>query len=91
MPIPNIPGGHQPAPIFGTTSNIQSTMLSFGFSMASLALFSEPPPFAAILTSTLLPSTNSTCVMAGVLSLVLARLPAGSETIEARNLFSGNM
>ena len=90
MPIPNMPGGHQPAPIWGTTSNIQSTILSLGLSMVSLALFSEPPPFAAILTSTLSPTTNEICTTAGVLSLVLARFPAGSFTIEARNLFSGS-
>ncbi len=58
--------------------------------MTNLALFSEPPPFAAILTSTLSPATSETCTTAGVLSLVLARFPAGSVTIEARNLFSGN-
>ena len=91
MPIPNMPGGHQPAPIWGTTSKIQSTMLSFGLSIASLALFSEPPPLAAICTSTLSPATKDTCTTAGVLSLVLPRFPAGSLTIEARNLFSGNI
>ena len=90
IPIPSMPGGHQPAPILGTTSKIQSTILSFGLSIASLALFSEPPPFAAILTSTLSPATRETCTIAGVLSLVLARFPAGSFTIDARNLFSGN-
>jgi len=74
----------------GTTSNIQSTMLSLGLSMASFALFSLPPPLAAMLTSTLSPATSSTCTTAGVLSLVFARLPAGSLTIEARSLFSGN-
>ena len=57
--------------------------------MASLALFSEPPPLAAMLISTLSPATMDTCTTAGVLSLVLPRLPAGSLTIEALSLFSG--
>ncbi len=90
IPIPSNPGGHQPAPIWGTTSNIQSTILSLGLSIASLALFSEPPPFAAMHTSILSPITNETCTTAGVLSLVFARLPAGSVTIDARSLFSGS-
>src|SRR5699024_2228110 len=43
-PMPKIPGGHQPAPIFGTVSNTQSTKESLGFNIAKCALFSEPPP-----------------------------------------------
>ena len=91
MPTPKTPGGHQPAPMSCTTLKIQSTMLSDGLSIASFALFSDPPPLAAIFTSTLLPGTKRTCTTAGVLSLVLARLPAGSDTIEALRGFSGNI
>ncbi len=58
IPIPSIPGGHQPAPIVGTVLSTQSTIESDGFSMASLDLFSEPPPFAATVISTLLPGTS---------------------------------
>ncbi len=90
MPMPNMPGGHQPAPIWGTTFNTQSTILSLGFNIANFALFSEPPPLAATVTSTLSPVTKETCTTAGVLSPVLARLPAGLFTIEALSLFSGN-
>ncbi len=60
MPIPSRPGGHQPAPIRGTVSTTHSTMSSDGLSIASFALFSEPAPFAASLTSTESPGT--TCV-----------------------------
>ena len=59
MPMPRMPGGHQPAPILGTVSSTQSTMLSEGFSAANLDLFSEPPPLAARMISTLLPGTIS--------------------------------
>ena len=48
MPMPSMPGGHQPAPIVGTVLTTQSTIESDGFSIASLDLFSEPPPLAAI-------------------------------------------
>ena len=58
MPIPNIPGGHHPAPIVGRVLATQSTMLSEGFSIASFDLFSEPPPLAAICTLTVLPGAN---------------------------------
>ena len=47
-PMPIIPGGHHPAPIFEIVVKIQSTKLSLGFSTINLALFSEPAPLAAI-------------------------------------------
>ena len=89
IPIPKIPGGHQPAPIVGTVLSTQSTILSEGFSITNLDFASEPPPLAAISTSTLSPKTNSMCTTAGVLSWVLMRLPAGSLRIEARRTLSG--
>jgi hypothetical protein len=52
MPMPSIPGGHQPAPMVGTVLRTQSTMESDGLSMANLDLASEPPPLAATVTST---------------------------------------
>ncbi len=58
IPIPSIPGGHQPAPIVGTVLITQSTIESDGLSIASLDLFSEPPPLAATVISTLLPGTS---------------------------------
>ena len=67
----------------------QSTMLSFGSSIANFDLFSEPPPFAATITSTVSPGTSSTCTTAGVLSPVFLRAPSGSVRIEARSLLSG--
>jgi hypothetical protein len=57
--------------------------------MANIDLFSDPPPFAATVISTLLPGTNAVWITAGVLSRVLPRLNAGSLTMEARNLLSG--
>lgn len=51
MPSPRTPGGHQPAPMAGTVFNTQSTMLSDGFNITNLDLFSEPPPLAATATS----------------------------------------
>ena len=59
MPMPSMPGGHQPAPIVGTVFSTQSTIESDGFSITNFDLFSEPPPFAAIFTSTVLPGTSS--------------------------------
>ena len=59
MPIPSMPGGHQPAPIVGTVFRTQSTIESDGFSIVNLDLFSEPPPFAASFTSTVSPGTRS--------------------------------
>ena len=72
-PMPSMPGGHQPAPISGTVSSTQSTIESDGFSIANVALFSEPPPFAATVTSTLSPGNeldvhDGRRVVAGVLS-----------------------
>ncbi|MNR34799.1 hypothetical protein D3C85_1526010 [compost metagenome] len=57
MPMPSMPGGHQPAPMVGTVFSTQSTMESDGLSMAIFDLFSEPPPLAATSTSTVLPGT----------------------------------
>ena len=59
IPIPSIPGGHQPAPIVGTVFKTQSTMLSDGFNITIFDLFSEPPPLAATSNSTLSPGTIS--------------------------------
>ncbi len=59
MPMPSIPGGHQPAPIVGTVFTTQSTIESDGFNITNFDLFSEPPPFAAIFTSTVFPGTMS--------------------------------
>ena len=83
-----MPGGHQPAPISGTVSSTQSTIESEGFSIVSIDLFSEPPPLAATVTSTVLPATSSTCTTAGVLSPVFRRVKRGSATIEGRSRFS---
>ena len=55
----SMPGGHHPAPIVGTVFSTHSTMESDGLSMVNFDLFSEPPPLAAILMSTVLPGTRS--------------------------------
>ena len=89
IPTPSIPGGHQPAPISGTISSTQSATESEGFSIANRDLFSDPPPFAATVISRRSPCTNSVWITAGVLSRVLPRANAGSDTIEARSLLSG--
>ena len=57
MPMPSMPGGHQPAPMVGTVLSTQSTIESDGLSMANLDLASEPPPLAATITSTVSPGT----------------------------------
>ena len=57
IPTPRMPGGHQPAPIRGTASTIQSATESEGFSMANMAFASLPPPLAATSTSSLSPRT----------------------------------
>ena len=90
MPMPSIPGGHQPAPMSGTVLRTQSTIESLGLSIANLDLFSDPPPLAASFTPTVSPGTSSVCTTAGVLSRVFRRANAGSATIEARRTFSGN-
>ncbi len=59
MPMPRMPGGHQPAPMVGTVFSTQSTIESDGLSIAILDLFSEPPPLAAQMTSTSSPATTS--------------------------------
>ena len=58
MPMPSMPGGHQPAPMVGTVFITQSTRESLGLSMTNLDLFSLPPPLAATWTSTVLPGTT---------------------------------
>ena len=90
-PIPSMPGGHQPAPIVGTVFITQSTIESDGFSITNLDLFSEPPPLAATLTSSLSPGTSSTCTTAGVLSRVFLRANSGSSTTDARSVLSGSV
>jgi len=89
MPMPSMPGGHQPAPINGTVFTTQSRIESLGLSMANLALFSLPPPLAETMISTWSPGTSSMWTTAGVLSRVFTRVKAGSATMEARSLFSG--
>ena len=89
MPMPRIPGGHQPAPMVGTVLSTQSTMESDGFSMANFDLASEPPPLAATMTSSLSPGTMVMLTTAGVLSFVFLRAPAGSASTLARSLLSG--
>ncbi len=86
-----MPGGHQPAPIFGTVASTQSTTESDGFSILNIALFSEPPPLAATVTSTVLPGTSSTWTTAGVLSPVFFRANSGSATMDGRSRLSGSM
>ena len=58
MPTPSSPGGHQPAPIVGTTSSTQSATESEGFSIANFAFASLPAPFAATSTDSLSPGTT---------------------------------
>ena len=58
MPMPSMPGGHQPAPIVGTVFSTQSTIESDGLSIANFDFASEPPPLAATITSTVLPGTT---------------------------------
>ena len=89
MPMPNMPGGHQPAPMVGTVLRTQSTTLSLGFSMIILDLFSLPPPLAATMMSKVLPGTICVKITAGVLSLVFLRANCGSSTTEARKVLSG--
>ena len=89
MPMPSMPGGHQPAPIVGTVFSTQSTIESDGLSIANLDLASEPPPLAATITSSLSPGTIFMLTTAGVLSFVFVRLPAGSASTLARSLLSG--
>jgi hypothetical protein len=57
----------------GTVFSTQSITLSPGLSMTILDLFSEPPPLAATVTSTVLPGTISVKITAGVLSWVFLR------------------
>jgi hypothetical protein len=59
IPTPSMPGGHQPAPISGTISTTQSATESDGFSIANMDLFSDPPPLAATVISSLSPGPNS--------------------------------
>jgi len=89
MPMPSMPGGHQPAPMVGTVFNTQSTKLSLGLSMIILLLFSLPPPLAATVMSSVLPGTSWVKITAGVLSLVFLRSKCGSATMLARKVLSG--
>ncbi len=73
MPIPSIPGGHQPAPMSGTVLSTQSTSESDGFSITNFDLFSEPPPLAATVISSSSPGNELRVdhrrrVVAGVLA-----------------------
>src|SRR3546814_1050597 len=86
MPMPSIPGGHQPAPICGTISSTQSTIETDGFIILNFDLFSLPPPFAATSITTLAPGTISTLRTEGVLSLVLTRLRSEEHTSELQSL-----
>jgi hypothetical protein len=90
MPMPSIPGGHQPAPIVGTVLSTQSRIESDGLSITNLDLASEPPPLAATVTSSVLPGTSDTSTTQGVLSTVFLRANAGSARIEPRSLLSGS-
>ncbi len=89
MPMPIIPGGHQPAPMVGTVFNTHSTIESEGFSMTNFDFASEPPPLAASVTSTVSPGTTFMFTTAGVLSFVFLRAPAGSARMLARSTLSG--
>ena len=89
MPMPSMPGGHQPAPMSGTVLSTQSTSESEGFSITNFDLFSEPPPLAATVISTSSPGTSRVWITAGVLSRVLRREKLGSATMDARSLLSG--
>ena len=73
MPMPNIPGGHQPAPMSGTVLSTQSWSESDGLSITNLDLFSEPPPLAATVISSSSPATSCVWITAGVLSRVFLR------------------
>ena len=57
------------------------------FNIASLDLFSEPPPLAATVISTLLPGNEFVVNHGRVLSLVFLRPKAGSAKTEARSTF----
>ena len=91
MPMPRMPGGHQPAPIVGTVFSTQSTRLSLGFIITNLLLFSLPPPLAATMTSIVEPGTSVVSTTAGVLSRVFLRSKCGSPTTEARSGLSGSV
>ncbi|OMP13874.1 hypothetical protein COLO4_00762 [Corchorus olitorius] len=91
MPMPSMPGGHQPAPMVGTVlehpvddriRRVQHHELRLGFGAA---------PLAATITSTVSPGTSDMLITAGVLSFVLVRLPAGSASTLARSLLSTSL
>src|SRR6266704_834682 len=84
MPIPSIPGGHQPAPMVGTVFSTHSTPESEGLSMANFDFASDPPPLAATSISMVFPGTSSMLTTAGVLSFVLTRAKCGSSRMKAR-------
>jgi len=72
----------------GTVFSTQSTMLSLGFIMIILLLFSLPPPLAATVMSSLSPGTTCMWMTAGVLSLVFLRSKMGSARMEPRSTLS---
>ena len=84
IPTPSMPGGHQSPPMVGTCPRIHSTTSSLGLRIAKRDLLSEPPPFAASLTSTRSPGTTSMWTTAGELSRVFLRAPSGSVNTDAR-------
>src|SRR3974390_697137 len=90
MPRPRMPGGHHPAPMVGTVLSTQSTIESDGFSMTNFDLASEPPPFAATMTSSLSPGTMVMLMTAGGLSRGFLRLtPGGAGTLGRPLVFGG--
>ena len=84
-PMPIMPGGHQPLPRPAIVSTTHLTTSAPGLSVVKRALFSEPPPLAAMVSSIVRPGTSSTWTIAGVLSRVLTRENKGSATIEGRS------
>ena len=90
MPMPSMPGGHQPAPIVGTVFSTQSTRLSLGFIILNFDLFSLPPPLAATIDVDRVARHQRHLHHAGVLSLVFLRSKCGSATIDARSGLSGS-
>src|SRR5256885_14994027 len=65
MPMPSMPGGHQPAPIVGTVFSTQSAIESDGLSIANFDFASDPPPLAATSTSSLPPAVIQMQVVPG--------------------------
>ena len=91
MPMPSMPGGHQPAPIVGTVFSTQSTMRSRRIQHHELGLvLASRRPWPRPSRRPCRRARARMWITAGVLSLrVLARRTCGSATIEARSLLSG--